>query len=90
MFLCVPAGLDGFSYGGSVGELRSTCFEDFPPGLDFESFRETLSQADNLYPDSPPRYQPSSFLPLSLSFLNSSVFHFNFTNFYQRSNINCA
>uniref|UniRef100_A0A8C4H098 Brain expressed, associated with NEDD4, 1 n=1 Tax=Dicentrarchus labrax TaxID=13489 RepID=A0A8C4H098_DICLA len=50
------AGLDGFSYGGSVGELRSTCLEDFPPGLDFDSYRETLSQVNNLYPDSPPRY----------------------------------
>nr|XP_046258576.1 protein BEAN1 [Scatophagus argus] len=49
-------GLDGFSYGGSVGELRSTCLEDFPPGLDFDSFRETLSQVNSLYPDSPPRY----------------------------------
>lgn len=51
----VSAGLDGFSYGGSVGELRSTCLEDFPPGLDFDSYRETLSQVNNLYPDSPPR-----------------------------------
>ncbi|XP_053189579.1 protein BEAN1 [Scomber japonicus] len=49
-------GLDGFSYGGSVGELRSTCLEDFPPGLDFDSYRETLSQVNSLYPDSPPRY----------------------------------
>uniref|UniRef100_A0A8C2XKK7 Brain expressed, associated with NEDD4, 1 n=1 Tax=Cyclopterus lumpus TaxID=8103 RepID=A0A8C2XKK7_CYCLU len=48
--------LDGFSYGGSVGELRSTCLEDFPPGLDVDSYRETLSQVNNLYPDSPPRY----------------------------------
>ena len=51
----VSAGLDGFSYGGSVGELRSTCLEDFPPGLDFDSYRDTLSQINNLYPDSPPR-----------------------------------
>uniref|UniRef100_A0A3Q3VZH8 Brain expressed, associated with NEDD4, 1 n=1 Tax=Mola mola TaxID=94237 RepID=A0A3Q3VZH8_MOLML len=49
-------GLDGFSYGGSVGELRSTCSEDFPPGLDFDSYRETLSQVNSLYPDSPPHY----------------------------------
>ncbi|XP_045927006.1 protein BEAN1 isoform X3 [Micropterus dolomieu] len=48
-------GLDGFSYGGSVGELRSTCLEDFPPGLDFDSYRETLSHVNNLYTDSPPR-----------------------------------
>ncbi|KAF7662477.1 hypothetical protein LDENG_00233960 [Lucifuga dentata] len=49
-------GPDGFSFGGSVGELRSTCPEDFPPGLDFESYTETLSQVNNLYPDSPPCY----------------------------------
>ncbi|XP_029377699.1 protein BEAN1 [Echeneis naucrates] len=49
-------GPDGFSYGGSVGELRSTCLEDFPPGLDFDSYRDTLSQVNSLYPDSPPRY----------------------------------
>uniref|UniRef100_A0A673CX56 Brain expressed, associated with NEDD4, 1 n=1 Tax=Sphaeramia orbicularis TaxID=375764 RepID=A0A673CX56_9TELE len=49
-------GQDGFSYGGSVGELRSTCLEEFPPGLDFDSYRETLSQINSLYPDSPPRY----------------------------------
>uniref|UniRef100_A0A672IDL0 Uncharacterized protein n=1 Tax=Salarias fasciatus TaxID=181472 RepID=A0A672IDL0_SALFA len=33
---------DGFSYGGSAGDLRSSCLEDFPPGLDFDSYRETL------------------------------------------------
>ncbi|XP_028279820.1 protein BEAN1 [Parambassis ranga] len=49
-------GPDGFSIGGSAGELRSSCIEDFPPGLDFDSYRETLSQISNLYPDSPPRY----------------------------------
>ncbi|KAM8858703.1 protein BEAN1 [Spinachia spinachia] len=54
-------GLDGFSYGGSVGELRSTCLEDFPPGLDFDSYRETLSQVNNLYVDSPPRYEECAF-----------------------------
>ncbi|XP_054655182.1 protein BEAN1 [Dunckerocampus dactyliophorus] len=47
-------GPDGYSFGGSVGELRSTCLEDFPPGLDFDSF--SLSQVNHLYPDSPPRY----------------------------------
>ncbi|KAF3841745.1 hypothetical protein F7725_023696 [Dissostichus mawsoni] len=52
----IVIGLDGFSYGGSVGELRSTCLEDFPPGLDFDSYRETLSQVNSFYPDSPPRY----------------------------------
>lgn len=50
-------GQDGFSYGGSVGELRSTCLEEFPPGLDFDSYRESLSQINSLYPDSPPRYE---------------------------------
>ncbi|XP_008301616.1 protein BEAN1 [Stegastes partitus] len=49
-------GPDGFSFGGSAGELRSSCLEDFPPGLDFDSYRETLSQINSLYPDSPPRY----------------------------------
>ncbi|XP_056148283.1 protein BEAN1 [Lampris incognitus] len=47
---------DGFSYGGSLGELRSTCLEDFPPGLDFDSYTETLSHVNNMYPDSPPGY----------------------------------
>ncbi|KAG7270053.1 hypothetical protein CRUP_007153 [Coryphaenoides rupestris] len=49
-------GPDGFSYGGSLGELRSACLEDFPPGFDFDSYTETLSQAHNMYPDSPPGY----------------------------------
>ncbi|XP_051815502.1 protein BEAN1 [Acanthochromis polyacanthus] len=49
-------GPDGFSFGGSAGELRSSCLEDFPSGLDFDSYRETLSQINTLYPDSPPRY----------------------------------
>ncbi|KAK7901348.1 hypothetical protein WMY93_018117 [Mugilogobius chulae] len=48
---------DGFSYGGSVGELRSTCLEEFPPGLDFHSYGESLEQISGLYPDSPPRYE---------------------------------
>ncbi|NWV00633.1 BEAN1 protein, partial [Upupa epops] len=47
---------DGFSYGGSFGELRSTCMEDFPPAFDFGSYLDTLSQLSVLYPDSPPRY----------------------------------
>ncbi|XP_020785074.2 protein BEAN1, partial [Boleophthalmus pectinirostris] len=50
-------GQDGFSYGGSVGELRSTCLEEFPPGLDFHSYGEGLDQITGLYPDSPPRYE---------------------------------
>ncbi|XP_054856773.1 protein BEAN1 [Eublepharis macularius] len=47
---------DGFSYGGSVGELRSSCIDEFPPALDFSSYVETLSQVNILHPDSPPRY----------------------------------
>ncbi|XP_061546685.1 protein BEAN1 isoform X2 [Phycodurus eques] len=47
-------GPDGYSLGGSVGELRSTCLEDFPAGLDLDSY--SLSQVNHLYPDSPPRY----------------------------------
>lgn len=50
-------GQDGFSYGGSVGELRSTCLEEFPPGLDFPLYGDSLSQINGLYPDSPPRYE---------------------------------
>uniref|UniRef100_A0A672IDF4 Brain expressed, associated with NEDD4, 1 n=1 Tax=Salarias fasciatus TaxID=181472 RepID=A0A672IDF4_SALFA len=55
MSLLFP-GPDGFSYGGSAGDLRSSCLEDFPPGLDFDSYRETLPPINSLYPDSPPRY----------------------------------
>ncbi|KAM9182784.1 protein BEAN1 isoform 2-T2 [Mergus octosetaceus] len=47
---------DGFSYGGSFGELRSTCMEEFPPAFDFGSYLDTLSQVNIIYPDSPPRY----------------------------------
>ncbi|XP_031686592.1 protein BEAN1-like isoform X1 [Oncorhynchus kisutch] len=47
---------DGFSYGGSIGELRSTCVEEFPPAFDFDSYVETLSQVNVMYPDSPPHY----------------------------------
>ncbi|XP_073164060.1 protein BEAN1 isoform X4 [Lepidochelys kempii] len=47
---------DGFSYGGSIGELRSTCTEEFPPAFDFSSDMETLSQVNVMYPDSPPCY----------------------------------
>ncbi|KAK6294686.1 hypothetical protein J4Q44_G00355160 [Coregonus suidteri] len=46
---------DGFSYGGSIGELRSTCIEEFPPAFDFDSYVETLSQVNVMYPDSPPQ-----------------------------------
>ncbi|XP_068006986.1 protein BEAN1 isoform X1 [Melanerpes formicivorus] len=47
---------DGFSYGGSFGELRSTCMEEFPPAFDFGSYLDTLSQVNVMYPDSPPCY----------------------------------
>uniref|UniRef100_A0A8C6YUJ0 BEAN1 protein n=1 Tax=Nothoprocta perdicaria TaxID=30464 RepID=A0A8C6YUJ0_NOTPE len=47
---------DGFSYGGSFGELRSTCMEEFPPAFEFASYLETLSRVNVLYPDSPPCY----------------------------------
>ncbi|XP_069724647.1 protein BEAN1 [Phaenicophaeus curvirostris] len=47
---------DGFSYGGSFGDLRSTCMEEFPPAFDFGSYLDTLSQVNVMYPDSPPCY----------------------------------
>uniref|UniRef100_A0A7M4FU71 Protein BEAN1-like n=1 Tax=Crocodylus porosus TaxID=8502 RepID=A0A7M4FU71_CROPO len=47
---------DGFSYSGSIGELRSTCIEEFPPAFDFGSYMDTLSQVNVMYPDSPPCY----------------------------------
>ncbi|KAK9392807.1 protein BEAN1 [Crotalus adamanteus] len=46
---------DCFSYGGSVGELRSNCADEFPPTFYFSSYMETLSQANIIHPDSPPR-----------------------------------
>ncbi|NWR64622.1 BEAN1 protein, partial [Bucorvus abyssinicus] len=55
LIACFPAP-DGFSYGGSFGELRSTCMEEFPPAFDFGSYLDTLSQVSAMYPDSPPRY----------------------------------
>ncbi|NXE09854.1 BEAN1 protein, partial [Uria aalge] len=55
LIACFPAP-DGFSYGGSFGELRSTCMEEFPPAFDFGSYLDTLSQVNVMYPDSPPRY----------------------------------
>ncbi|XP_061077123.1 protein BEAN1-like [Conger conger] len=48
---------DGFSYGGSIGELRSPCIEDLPPVFDFDSYMETLSQVNVMYPDAPPHYE---------------------------------
>ncbi|XP_063169078.1 protein BEAN1 [Candoia aspera] len=47
---------DCFSYGGSVGELRSSCTEEFQPTFYFSSYMEALSQANITHPDSPPRY----------------------------------
>ncbi|NXX39069.1 BEAN1 protein, partial [Tricholaema leucomelas] len=55
LIVCFPAP-DGFSYGGSFGELRSTCMEEFPPPFDFGSYLDTLSQVNVMYPDSPPCY----------------------------------
>ncbi|NXU43988.1 BEAN1 protein, partial [Drymodes brunneopygia] len=46
---------DGFSHGSSA-ELRSTCTEEFPPGCDFGSYLDILSQVNIMYPDPPPRY----------------------------------
>ncbi|NXP18174.1 BEAN1 protein, partial [Scytalopus superciliaris] len=47
---------DGFSHGGSSGELRSTCTEEFPPACDFGSYLDILSQVNIMYPDPPPCY----------------------------------
>ncbi|KAG2469739.1 BEAN1 protein, partial [Polypterus senegalus] len=48
---------DGFSYGGSIRDLRSSCIDEFPPAFDFDSYMETLSQVNVIYPDSPPHYE---------------------------------
>ncbi|NXX62976.1 BEAN1 protein, partial [Scopus umbretta] len=53
LIACFPAP-DGFSYGGSFGELRSTCMEEFPPAFDLGPYLDTLSQVNVMYPDSPP------------------------------------
>uniref|UniRef100_A0A8C5T2I6 BEAN1 n=1 Tax=Malurus cyaneus samueli TaxID=2593467 RepID=A0A8C5T2I6_9PASS len=47
---------DGFSHGGSSGELRSSCTEEFPPACDFGSYLDILSQVNIMYPDPPPCY----------------------------------
>ncbi|KAJ7417794.1 protein BEAN1 [Pitangus sulphuratus] len=47
---------DGISHGGSSGELRSTCSEEFPQACDFGSYLDILSQVSIMYPDPPPRY----------------------------------
>ncbi|NWV60714.1 BEAN1 protein, partial [Malurus elegans] len=52
---CFPAP-DGFSHGGSSGELRSSCTEEFPPVCDFGSYLDILSQVNIMYPDPPPCY----------------------------------
>ncbi|XP_062923583.1 protein BEAN1 isoform X1 [Mobula hypostoma] len=61
---------DAFSFGESIGELRSTCIEDYPPVFDFDSYTETLSQVNVMYQDSPPHYEdcvrdagPGMYLP---------------------------
>ncbi|NXC05341.1 BEAN1 protein, partial [Orthonyx spaldingii] len=53
---CCFAAPDGFSHGGSSGELRSTCTEEFPPACDFGSYLDILSQVNIMYPDPPPCY----------------------------------
>ncbi|NXY45813.1 BEAN1 protein, partial [Ceuthmochares aereus] len=55
LIACFPAP-DGFSYGGSFGDLRSTCMEEFPPAFEFGSYLDMLSQVNIMYPDSPPCY----------------------------------
>ncbi|NXA06792.1 BEAN1 protein, partial [Sapayoa aenigma] len=55
LIACFPAP-DGFSHGGSSGELRSTCTEDSPPACDFGSYLDILSQVNIMYPDPPPCY----------------------------------
>ncbi|KFQ48480.1 Protein BEAN1, partial [Nestor notabilis] len=48
---------DGFSYGGSFGELRATCIQEYPPTLELGSSVDTRQRVVNvIYSDSPPRY----------------------------------
>ncbi|XP_061767341.1 protein BEAN1 [Nerophis ophidion] len=47
-------GPDAYSFGGSAGDLRSACYQDFSSGWNLDSL--SLSQVNHLYPDSPPRY----------------------------------
>ncbi|XP_026793300.1 protein BEAN1 [Pangasianodon hypophthalmus] len=49
---------DGFSFGGSTGELRSECVDEFPPAFDFDSYSESIPipQISAIYPDAPPQY----------------------------------
>ncbi|NWQ65957.1 BEAN1 protein, partial [Neopipo cinnamomea] len=55
LIACFPAP-DGFSHGGSSGELRSTCTEEFPQACDFGSYLDIPSQISIMYPDPPPCY----------------------------------
>ncbi|MFT7819317.1 uncharacterized protein LOC108926225 [Arapaima gigas] len=48
-------GPDGVSYGGSVGELRSACVEDFPPAFDFGLYAESPAHGGFVYQDAPPQ-----------------------------------
>ncbi|XP_029109646.1 protein BEAN1-like [Scleropages formosus] len=48
---------DGLSYGGSVGELRSPCVEEFAPAFDFSFYTESPTRTGLVYPDSPPHYE---------------------------------
>ncbi|XP_043937755.1 protein BEAN1 [Protopterus annectens] len=50
---------DSYCYGSSSGELRPACIEVFPPYYDFDSFVESLTQVNVIYPDSPPCYEES-------------------------------
>ncbi|KAG7315010.1 hypothetical protein KOW79_021098 [Hemibagrus wyckioides] len=49
---------DGLSFGGSTGELRSECVDEFPPAFDFDSYAEAIpiSHISTVYPDAPPHY----------------------------------
>ncbi|XP_057252588.1 protein BEAN1 isoform X2 [Pezoporus wallicus] len=49
---------DGFSYGGSFGELRAACIEEYPPNLELGASVDTRQRVVNvIYSDSPPRYE---------------------------------
>ncbi|XP_062845317.1 protein BEAN1 [Trichomycterus rosablanca] len=42
---------DGLSLGGSIGELRSECIDEFSPAFDFDFYTDGF-----VYPDAPPHY----------------------------------
>uniref|UniRef100_A0A8C6JUQ8 Uncharacterized protein n=1 Tax=Melopsittacus undulatus TaxID=13146 RepID=A0A8C6JUQ8_MELUD len=49
---------DGFSYGGSFGELRAACIDEYPPNLELGASVDTRQRVVNvIYSDSPPRYE---------------------------------